>query len=437
MKRDLSRPSPVKNLLDQQTIAACATALPSAVALLRLSGPAACAVAGRAGLRLPRPWRMAAQDWPLAGGSCPCRVLFAPAGRSYTGCDLVEITLPGAPGLVSLALEQLWAHGASPAGPGAFTRQALTSGRLDWDGALAVLALSRSSDEAARQAALTRLHGALAQELAPLRERLIEMRALVEAGLDFADEADVHAFDPCRLQGLLADVAATLGRWRQAALDLGTEPAVALAGPANAGKSALYAALSGAPALVSPIAGTTRDWLETSIALGQRTVRLVDTAGWWTSATGLDAAGIEAGRRRLEDAALIVLCSAPDAPAPAILPAGIDPRRVLRLATKADLGTGLDTHAALSVSVQDPASLEALRQNLAQRLGTSPDADPEQQRLLAAAQTEAHSLAMALPADEVLALRLRALADQLAALVGATPSDAVLEAVFARFCIGK
>lgn len=415
-----------------ETICACATATGGHAALLRLSGGDTRAIAARAALPLPEPWRWRAGDWPLAGGRCPVRVLLAPAGRSFTGCDLVEILLPGAPDLVELALAALRTAGAAPAPPGGFARQALANGRLTLDRAEALLAVVHAPDANAARAAVARLRGALADELAPARARLIALRAEVEAQLDLADEG-LAASDAAALRAELAALRGVLARWRVAAEGGGGLPVVALAGPANAGKSALFARLTGAPALVSPVAGTTRDALEADWDLGGRRVRLVDTAGWLADAPGIEAEAVARARAIAQTAALVLACSAPDAPLPldAALPAG-----ALVLATKADLGP-CDARAALAVSARSGAGLAELTALVAGRLAGTGLAEPRQQRLLAEGEALAATLALRLPPDELLAEDLRRLADLLGDLIGATTADDVLDAIFARFCVGK
>jgi tRNA modification GTPase len=422
------------------TIAACASATGGHSAVLRLSGPQAHAIAQRAGLVLGAPWTAAESAWSLAGGTCPCRVLSCPGPRSFTGCDLVEITVPGAVDLVELALAALFAAGAHPALPGGFTRQALANGRLSLDQAEAVLALAQAADADAARQALDRLCGALAERLGAVRERIIYLRALVEAGLDFSEEPDVRAFEPTALQQELANLRAEVAAFRTAADQFEGEPRVCLVGRANAGKSALFNALAGGSALVSPVAGTTRDWLDATWDVGGRNVRLVDTAGWLDAATHhLDAAAIAAGRALIDSAALILACSAPDAPLPSDhgLPSG----RTLIIATKADVigaaAHGAEAGAVLAVSADDGTGLPALRGLVAERLGAVASGEPRQQRLLARADAILGALAAHLPDDVLLADDLRRAADLLGELIGATTPDDVLNTIFGRFCIGK
>jgi tRNA modification GTPase len=367
-------------------------------------------------------------------------VLLAAAPRSFTGWDLIEITLPGSPDLVALAIDHLIAAGARPAAPGDFARQALANGRLTLDRAEAIMAVAQAPDAAAAALAVERLRGSLAEDLAAVRLRLIDARARVEAGLDFLDEADVRAYDPQRLRQELDGLHLVLARWRVAADAAEGEPTVCLVGPANAGKSALFNRLSGAGALVSPVAGTTRDWLDAGWIVAGRRVRLVDTAGWLADAAELDAEGISAGRRTLPGAAVVLACSAPDAPLPqrSDLPQHNDlPQHTLVIATKADLAAPPDPRAVLAVSATTGAGLEQLAGLVAERIGAVGGGEPRQQRLLAEADGILTRLAQALPPDELLAEDLRQAADRLGDLLGATTADDVLAAIFSRFCIGK
>ncbi len=419
---------------DGRPVVAAATAVGGLTAVIRLAGAGAFDVARRLALPVAEAPAVASGPWHPEGrpGGVPVRVRAARAPRTATGTDLIEIDVPGSPDLVEQVLAALVRAGAEPARPGDFTRLALAHGRLDLDQALAVLALATAPDAAAAAGALDRLRGALHADLAPVRDRLLYLRALVEAGLDFLDEADVRAFDPVALQAEAGVLAARLGRWRSAADAVEAMPTVVLAGPANAGKSALFAALTGTPALVSPVAGTTRDALEAPWDLGGRTVRLIDTAGWMDAAPGLDATAIADGRRQVASAAVVLACSAPDAPLPADhgLPVG----RTVVLATKTDLGPA-DPRAAIGLRLPGPTL--ALAGLVAGRLAATPAGEPRQQRLLAEAQGLLSALARQLPADELLAEDLRRAADLLADLLGATTPDDVLDAIFSRFCIGK
>jgi tRNA modification GTPase len=294
--------------------------------------------------------------------------------------------------------------------------------------------VAQAGDAAAAQQAITRLRGALSADVADVRRQVIDARALVEAGLDFVDEADVRAYDPPRLQALLQEVRRTLARWRVAADAIEGEPVVCLVGPANAGKSALFNRLTGGRALVSPVAGTTRDWLDGTWDVAGRRVRLIDTAGWLEAARGLDAAGIAAGQRTIDGAAVVLACSAPDAPLPndTRLPA-----QAVVIATKADVAAHPDARAVLALSATSGLGLPQLTGLVADRLAAIGAGEPRQQRLLAEVDSVLARLASALPGDELLADDLRRTSDLLGDLLGLTTTDDVLDAIFSRFCIGK
>lgn len=422
-------------VLSDQPIVALATAPGGTVALVRLAGIGAWDCARTAGLPLPLAWRPQMCAWPLGGGTLPCRVLACPAGRSFTGTELVEILLPGAPDLVALALAALHAAGAVSAQPGAFTRLALTHGRLSLSAATALLALSRAGDALAAQRALAQLRAGVETELAPCRERLLQLRARLEAGLDFADEDDVEAVPVDELAAELADVRALLQRWRRAVHGDVQRPLVCLVGPANAGKSALFNVLCGGRALVSSEAGTTRDWLEGDWVLRGRHLRLLDSPGWLDTAAGCDAEALAAVRSRIAAASLVLACSAPDAPLPALLPAWLQGLPVLVIGCKADLGGG-DPRAKVLLSALTGSGLTHLAELVAQELAETADGDAGQQALLAEGTALIDGL-IGRNGDEILAEGLRQLDEVLSDLLGRTTSEEILDALFARFCIGK
>jgi len=418
----------------ETTIIACATPLPAHTAILRLSGDDAVAIAQAAGIPVGDERAIVDGHWSLSGGRCPVRTWRFVAPRSFTGEDTIEIAVPGAPDLVALAEAAVIACGAKPAGRGDFARRALAHGRLSLDRVEAILAVADATDAEAAQAAIARLRGRLADELAPQRLRLLELRALLEAGLDFAEEDGVTALAPQQLHAELSQLRTVLARWQVASGTLGGEPVVALVGPANAGKSALFRHLSGAAALVSPVAGTTRDVLEASWSVQGRRVTLIDTAGWLDAVGELDAQAIAAGRAAIAGATVVLACTAPDAPLPQTL--DLPPERTVIVATKADLGPA-DPRAAVACSVVAAAGCAALVALVHARVAATAGASPRQAALLTQALALVDDL-LCTPRDEVLlADDLARLADLLGDLLGATTPDEILEAIFSRFCIGK
>lgn len=357
-----------------------------------------------------------------------------PGPRSATGCDLIELELPGSPDLVLLALSCLEQAGAEPARPGEFTRQALVNRRLRLDQAEALLALAQAGDAEAAARARERLRGAVGDAAAEVRRALLALRAGVEAGLDFSDEDGVVGLPSEERRRSATVLLERLRPFQRTADAEAGPPLVALVGPANAGKSALFTALTGHPALVSPVPGTTRDWLEAPCDLGGRSVLLLDTAGWLAlPSAGPEAEALAASHRRLQAASLVLVCGGPEALPSG--PPGLPPDRCLLVGTKADLVP--PPPGILAVSALTGEGLEALRSAMRQRLSATPCGEPRQQRLLALAAAALSRLAGAELPDELVAEECRQAAEHLGELCGETSTEEVLDAIFSRFCIGK
>ena len=302
------------------TIAAISTPLvPSAIGILRLSGPKALDIARKQfrplGARplldhLPR--ELVFGDLLDRDGApidrCLCTLSRGPA--SYTGEDTAEFQCHGSPMVLSLGLEALFAQGARQAGPGEFTRRAFLNGRLDLAQAEAVGDLLEArSREGARHAA-GQLTGALSQKIGDIYSALVDVMAHFHAVLDYPDE-DI---DPFRMEELshtlqaqretLDALLATCRRGRQLTQGL----SCALVGRPNAGKSSLLNALAGYDrAIVTDIPGTTRDTLEVSMELGGLPVRLIDTAGLRDSDDPIEQLGVARSRSAMEQAELILV----------------------------------------------------------------------------------------------------------------------------------
>lgn len=385
--------------------------------------------------------------------------LFFPGPRSYTGEDVLELHVHGSPVVAREVLLATLAAGARLAGPGEFTRRAFYAGKLDLSAAEAVADLIAAEHRGAVRAAAARLSGGLASEVERLEASLAEILEELTAALDFPDEVPAPSPEGlaariARVDGELAELAGSWERGRLVREGL----AVAVVGPPNAGKSSLLNALLGADrALVSEFAGTTRDTIEESLALpGGAVARLIDTAGLRDGAGALEAAGIARTERALAEAAVSVVVidgSRPlDGSARAILARTRGRDRVVYF-NKSDLGrAGYDERddaerSALHGSVREPAAVERVRSALASfargetidvarpHLGTARQADAvlEARRALALA-TE--TLVAGRPVDLVspdLAMARAALGQ----LTGRDASEALLDAIFARFCIGK
>src|SRR5215212_1486149 len=298
------------------TIVALATpAGRSAVAVLRLSGPAAYDVAER----VLRPWplparvaRLCALRDPNTGELVdrPLVTRFEP-GRSYTGEASVEIATHGGLAVPAAVVASLVAAGAREARAGEFTRRAVLNGKLDVVQAEAVGDLIDARSQAMRRAALAQLDGGLSRRVAQLREELVGLEALLAYDIDFPEEDD----GPVPRGRVVEACGVALG-----ALDalLATAPAgelvregavVVIAGPPNAGKSSLFNALLGqSRAIVTDVPGTTRDAIEAVVDAGGWPLRLVDTAGLRATDDVIERLGIEVSERYLAGAHLVLAC---------------------------------------------------------------------------------------------------------------------------------
>ncbi|NBB69202.1 MAG: tRNA uridine-5-carboxymethylaminomethyl(34) synthesis GTPase MnmE, partial [Alphaproteobacteria bacterium] len=343
----------------------------AAVAALRLSGPEAFTAAEALAGTLP-PARRAGRRRlraPATGEVIDDALVLAfPAPASPTGEDVVELHLHGG----TLPMRRVLAAladmaGLAPAGPGDFSRRAFLNGRLDLARAEAVADLVDAETEAQARQALRQLDGALGRRVADWQHRLTAARARLEAGLDFADEGDVAG----GAAGGGPDLAALAAELRDSAADdrgerLREGLVVALVGAPNAGKSSLLNALAERDvAIVSEVAGTTRDVLEVPMELGGRPVTLIDTAGIRESDDLIEQEGVRRARAAAERADLrLVLIDGARWPAPAAAGAVTPAASDLVVLAKADLEPDGPRHwaghAVVEASVLRPGGLEAV-----------------------------------------------------------------------------
>jgi tRNA modification GTPase len=432
------------------------------VAVVRVAGEDALAVAWRRfrprrPLDAPPPRKMILGDALDADGRALDEALFVyfPAASSYVGEPTVEFQMHGSPALVDALLTALADAGARPALPGEFTRRAFLNGRLDLAQAEAVADLIEAKSLAAARAAHRRLTGALSEKVGALRELLAQAMALFEAEIDFPDE-DIGAVDRRETVALLDEAlrgVEALLAGSQRARRLAEGAIVAIAGRPNAGKSSLFNRLAGARrAIVHETAGTTRDAIEAEIELDGAPVRLVDTAGLRDAEHEVERQGVERAREAIAGADWILYLIDGAAGVTAADRRSldeIDGARAIAVWNKLDLRAPDAAFAELqgvAVSAKDGTGVEALRQRLAAALGLDRGAD---EALLAAVRhrrlaekahaclTEARRLAVADAGAELAAVELRDAAEALGEIIGETTAEQVLDAIFARFCVGK
>jgi tRNA modification GTPase len=413
---------------------------PAAIAVLRVSGPGAFASVRALAGELPPPRQATLRALRDGQGALLDRALLLcfPAPASATGEDVAELHLHGGRAVVRAVSDAIAAlPGMRAAEPGEFTRRALMNGRIDLSEAEGLGDLLQAESEAQRRAALRLTEGGLRQLVAGWEARLLAMAAEVEAELDHGDEGDVVA-------------GASLPSVREAAEALGQEIAAAaarpaaerlrdglrivLAGPPNAGKSTLLNALvEREAAIVSPIAGTTRDRIEVPVMRDGVAWLFTDTAGLAVTDDPVEAVGV-ARARAAADAADLVLWLGDDAP-----PMGA----AIRLWSRADLpGRGVAPEGALAVSVKEGIGLDALWQALADAArGLLPPPDHvslnARHRALCIRAADALSEVAAEPDAVLVAEQLRWARHALHAITGHGDTEALLDTLFARFCIGK
>lgn len=430
------------------TIAALASGRPpAALAVIRLSGPAAFAVVRALAGRLPPPRRMSLCRLADPAGMLLDIALVAifPRPNSASGEDLAELHLHGGPAVISGVLGAVTAMpGVRLAEPGEYTRRAFANGRMDLAQVEGLADLVAAETASQRDQALALAGGALGRLAEEWRGRCLDVLSQAEAGLDFAeDEADVaERLDEAARQQLLAmadDLAALIADAARAAR-IRDGLTIAVTGAPNVGKSSLVNALAMRDvAIVTAIPGTTRDAIEVPIDLGGIAAVLIDTAGLRDTDDPVEAEGIARARRRAADADLVIAVASVDSP---VWPEA--PATRLLLVNKADLGVpaSLPTDA-LAVSATTGHGLPDLRAWLTDwaRSATRPGEPAllSHTRHRAAFTAAEAALRDAADAPELVlrAEALRAAAHAFGRIAGRVAVDDVLDRIFSRFCIGK
>ena len=454
-----------------ETIAAVATGpVRSAVGIIRLSGDRAVETA-QAVFR-PERGRPLAQcgERRMVYGALygpegtlldRCLAWFARGPRSYTGEDTAEIQCHGSPQALALALEALCAAGARQAQPGEFTRRAFLNGRLDLTQAEAVMDLIDAETPAAALCAAGQLDRALSRRIAGIYDALVDVSAHFHAVLDYPDE-DIDPFRTQTLSQALEqageDLSALLATWQRGRHLTGGVPC-AIVGRPNAGKSSLLNALLGYErAIVTPVAGTTRDTVEERCTLGGVLLRLIDTAGLRESGDAVERMGVERSRSALARSELALLVLDGSAPLTredeeAIQAVEVVPH-VICVVNKSDLSLSLDLdqlsghfpHLCV-VSARENQGLEGLEAQVAAlfphpqgveqgELLTNTRQAEAARRALAAVEQAQESLAAGMTADAVL-VDVEEAMQALGELTGRSVRADVTARIFSRFCVGK
>lgn len=425
------------------TIVGVATGTPDGgVAVVRLSGVEAGKIAIELVGSLPAPRMLARRGLRLADGVEDALVVWMPAPRSFTGEDVVELHVHAGGRNVRSVVAAVLARGAVAAEAGEFSRRAFEEGRLGLDQVEGIAALIAAQTDAAVEQARRLVAGELGREVEVRVAEIHALRCEVEAGLDFPE--DVSAGELRRWSETLTRTIGELQIWlrRFAAGQRSRERTrVVLAGPPNAGKSSLFnALLERERAIVSPLPGTTRDYVEATLEIAGREVVLVDTAGLRVAENSIEDAGIARSREQIGGADLLVWIEAAD-----VEESQAPEEAVLKVENKRDLGCRRATWVGASAK---GSGVEEVRVMLGQWIeaqsrepwiGLARHRDRVDECV--AALVEAQQLVDEAGPSELIGFQLAIAERRLAEVSGrgslGPVGEEVLGSIFSRFCIGK
>jgi tRNA modification GTPase len=382
--------------------------------------------------------------------------LFFPGPNSFTGEDVLELQGHGGILVMRSLLESAMALGAVAAEPGEFSKRAFLNGKMDLVQAEAVADIIDASSEQSARSALRSLSGEFSKQVNALTKALIDLRVFVEATIDFSDEEiDFLASGDVKLkvEQIESDIQNILSSAEQGAI-LREGLTIAIAGKPNAGKSSLLNALTQAPsAIVTDIAGTTRDVLKETIHVNGMPLNIIDTAGLHISEDKIEQEGIKRAHSEIEraDVVLMVFDAQDKIPDLSILPSGIEGKPIILIKNKIDLtgeSTGIthsDEQTQLSLSAKQSQGIDLLRQELSSIAGLSDTGEGvllARKRHIIALESALDSTRHALDqlnnsASELVAEDLRQAAQYLGSITGEFSSDDLLGEIFSSFCIGK
>ena len=389
-----------------------------------------------------------------------CVALVFRAPHSYTGEDVVELSCHGGRYILNRVLRACFAAGAKPAAPGEYTRRAFLSGKMDLTGAESVMDLIAAEGKLAAQTALTAREGGIFRRLASVKDGLLGVAAQFSAYIDYPDE-DIPDLDTSAWSETIASSIRTMqnllatydtGRILREGID------TAIVGRPNVGKSTLMNLLAGCErSIVTDIAGTTRDVVEETVRLGDVTLRLADTAGIRDTADVVENVGVHRAKARMEQAALVLAVfdgSEALTEEDKRLAGQLDGKAAIAIINKADKPLAIDrawiaarfAHV-VTLSAKEESGVEALTAAVANLTGVEqldavqPVLSTERQRQCAAdcltcLKEAEEALALGFTPDAV-SVSVDGAINALLELTGERATEAVVEQVFARFCVGK
>ena len=445
----------------------CAVATPAGrggISIVRVSGSLAADCAKTITGRSPQPRHAHYGSFLAASGTALDAgiTLFFPGPDSFTGEDVVEFHAHGGPFVVDLLLQEILRLGTRLARPGEFTERAFLNDKIDLAQAEAIADLINSSSAEAARFAMRSMQGEFSRLVDALVLAIIDLRKYVEAAMDFPDE-DVDFLEEGevqqRLQSIVSRLDAVLVQARQGTI-MQEGLTVVIAGAPNAGKSSLLNALSGQPrAIVTDIAGTTRDTLRESISIDGMPLHIIDTAGLHVSDNVVEQEGIRRAWQAIQDADLVLLVndsagindSACLALCQEISAALDDPGKLFLVQNKCDLsghapGVEAGKYTSLWLSAKTGAGLDGLRQAIRTFAGLETTAEggfiARRRHLDALLRARdclenGHAQLSTHASGELLAEDLKQAHQALETITGAFSADDLLGEIFASFCIGK
>ena len=432
------------------------------IGVIRVSGSAARSIVEkvlrfRDGSPMWKPWSAALATLPDPEGHAVDQVVttYFAAPRSYTAEDVIEIACHGSPVVLRYALDRLCQAGARLAKPGEFTLRAYLNGRVDLLQAEAIRDLIDATTLYQARIAAQQAEGSVSRRLKPAKEQLLELIALLEAGIDFAeDDISVAPSEEIlrRLEPIEAAVAALAASFAFGKL-VHEGFTLAIVGRPNVGKSSLFnRLLEQDRAIVTAIAGTTRDVVSETASLSGIPVKLLDTAGIRLGQDVVESLGIERSYRAMADADLtLVVVDASQTLTDednALIERARTIGKTLIAANKSDLAQQADTSGALRVSALSGMGIDDLRRAIMETIAPQGQLEQEggfitslrHEQLLQESKealTQARTATSVGIPHEMLLLDLYAALQPIDAITGATTADDILNRIFSTFCIGK
>ena len=385
-------------------------------------------------------------------------IVYYKAPKSYTGEDMVEISLHGNPLILKRAVDLFISAGCRLAEPGEFTKRAFLNGKMDLTQAEAVAELISAKTDLARRVALRQLRGDLSRHIKPLRDSLLELCAYIEADIEFSEE-DIPTLTKDQVISMVSRVISDIDRLLKTAKTgkfIREGVKLAIVGRPNVGKSSIFNALLREDrAIVTDIEGTTRDYIEETVNLRGIPISLVDTAGIRETKDPVEIIGVRRTLQKIEEADVILFVvdgSRPLTEEDMRIYDQVKDRNLIVVINKIDLGTVIpleifDGHSIIKVSALKDQGIQDLEEEILKKAGVLVEeglniyVSVRHEGLLRRAKEVLERFLERYKEEdvspEIAMLDIREAADYLGEIVGEITTEDILGSIFSRFCIGK